>query len=415
MRDITWPLTPFTASSIRLDRSSMRYGLCSTSTSSVSEAFFKERLSDVDSVTELAPDLTNPRPQGENGRVWAPLVWKDAERLAKAQGVNPSAVLLSAVFYSLSRFSGSDDVCITTISNGRSNLKVSNTMGMFVNTLALRAKIGGQTVKEFLHESSVTFEQTLAHEDYPFARIAADYGLKADIMFAYQIGVLSEYSVGGKQVLADETMELNVPKFKIAFYITEVEGKPSVAIEFDNGQYSEDMMKSLAQSVVKAVSAFAADVDSPLRNVSLLDSKQEGLLDSFNSTDVDYDKTQTIVSLFRAQAAETPDNLAVVYHDVRLTYKEVDEKTDALAAKIRKIAGRRFDIAFVVLDPRQGEMGGKGMDLFLSEVGARYVFPMHLWGRYDLIVDYKSKNQLKYVTSQIMDIRYPGQTFELVL
>jgi hypothetical protein len=108
-----------------------------------SEAFFKERLSDVDSVTELAPDLTNPRPQGENGRVWAPLVWKDAERLAKAQGVNPSAVLLSAVFYSLSRFSGSDDVCITTISNGRSNLKVSNTIGMFVNTLALRAKIGG--------------------------------------------------------------------------------------------------------------------------------------------------------------------------------------------------------------------------------------------------------------------------------
>ncbi len=335
-------------------------------TFAASEAFFKERLSDVDSVTELAPDLTNPRPQGENGRVWAPLVWKDAERLAKAQGLNPSAVLLSAVFYSLSRFSGSDDVCITTISNGRSNLKVSNTMGMFVNTLALRAKIGGQSVKEFLHESSATFEQTIAHEDYPFARIAADYGLKADIMFAYQIGVLSEYSVGGKQVLADETMELNVPKFKIAFYITEVEGKPSVAIEFDNGQYSEEMMKSLAQSVVKAVSAFAADVDSPLRNVSLLDSKQEGLLDSFNSTDVDYDKTQTIVSLFRAQAAETPDNLAVVYHDVRLTYKEVDEKTDALAAKIRKIAGEGPETVVSILIGRSEWMVLSAMSVLKS-------------------------------------------------
>ncbi len=305
-----------------------------------SAAFFQERLSDVDSVTELAPDLTNPRPQGENGRVWAPLVWKDAEGLAKAQGVNPSAVLLSAVFYSLARFSGSDDVCITTISNGRSNLKVSNTMGMFVNTLALRAKIGGQTVKEFLHESSATFEQTLAHEDYPFARVAADYGLKADIMFAYQIGVLSEYSVGGKPVEADETMELNVPKFKIAFYITEVEGKPSVAIEYDNGQYSEAMMQSLAGSVVKAVSAFAAAVDAPLRSQSLLDGKQAELLDRFNATDVDYDATQTVVSLFRAQAAATPDNLAVVYHDVRLTYKEVDERTDALAARIQEIAGK---------------------------------------------------------------------------
>ena len=301
--------------------------------------FFRERLSDVESVTELSPDLANPRPQGENARVWAPLVWEDAERLAKAQGVNPSAVLLSAVFYSLARFSGSDDVCITTISNGRSNLKVSNTMGMFVNTLALRAKIGGQSVQEFLQESAATFEQTLAHENYPFARVAADYGLKADIMFAYQIGVLSEYRVGGKPVQVDETMELNVPKFKIAFYITEVEGKPSVAIEYDNGRYSEAMMQSLARSVVKAVSVFAAGADVPLRKVSLVDKQQEALLDSFNATDVDYDVTRTIVSLFRAQAAETPEGLAVVYHDVRLTYKEVDEKTDAIAAQVRKITG----------------------------------------------------------------------------
>ena len=128
-------------------------------------------------MTELAPDLTNPRPQGENGRVCAPIVWNDAEQLAKQQGVKPSAVLLSAVFYCLSRFSGNDQVCITTISNGRSNLKVANTMGMFVNTLALSSKIGSQSVQEFLHESADTFEQTLAHENYPFARVAADFGL----------------------------------------------------------------------------------------------------------------------------------------------------------------------------------------------------------------------------------------------
>ena len=297
--------------------------------------FFKQRLGEVEEVTELAPDLTNPRPQGENGRVWAPIVWDDAEQLAKQQGVKPSAVLLSAVFYSLARFSGNDQVCITTISNGRNNLKVANTMGMFVNTLALSSKIDNQSVQEFLHESADTFEQTLAHENYPFARVAADFGLKADIMFAYQIGVLSDYRVGGKKVLADETMELNVPKFKIAFYITEVEDVPSVAIEYDNGQYSEAMMQSLAQSVSNAVSAFAAAADKPLRSISLTDNAGISLLDSFNETAVDYDNTQTIISLFRRQVAETPDNLAVVYHDVRLTYKEVDERTDAIAALIQ--------------------------------------------------------------------------------
>ena len=301
-------------------------------------------------MTELAPDLTNPRPQGENGRVCAPIVWDDVTRLGQQQGVNPSAIMLSAVFYSLSRFAGSDEVCITTISNGRSNLKVANTMGMFVNTLALYSKIGNQSVQEFLHESADTFEQTLANENYPFARIAADYGLKADIMYAYQIGVLSDYSVGGKQVTVDSTLELNVPKFKIAFYITEVEGVPSVSIEYDNGQYSEAMMQSLAQSVSNAVSAFAADIDKPLRSISLLDNAGTGLLDSFNQTAVEYDDSETIVSLFRRQAKETPDDLAVVYHDVRLTYREVDERTDAIAALVgSKVEGGKDNVVSILI------------------------------------------------------------------
>ena len=112
-----------------------------------------------------------------------------------------------------------------------------------------------------------------------------------------------------------------------------------------------------------------------------------------------------------------------IYHAGDLHWWEFSDREESrnqenirnYKTEIRKIAGRRFDIAFVVLDPRQEEKYGEGLDFFLSEAGARYVFPMHLWGRYDLIVDYKSKNQLKYVTSQIMDIRYPGQTFELVL
>ena len=301
--------------------------------------FFAERLTGIESVTEIQPDLTNALPQGENGRVCVPFDMQTAEKYAAQLGVTPAAVLLSAVYYSLARFAGTDDVCITTISNGRSNLRVNNTMGMFVNTLALTTKIANQTVEEFVRENAQSFEQTLAHEDYPFARVAADYDLKAEIMFAYQMGVLSNYSVFGKPVFADETMEQNVPKFKIAFYIMPMDGVPSIAVEYDNGWYSEALITNLAQSVANAVQAFAANADAPLRAISLLNEAQTAVLDSFNQTEVPYDDTQTIVSLFRKQAAETPDNLAVVYHDVRLTYKEVDERTDAIAARIIEVIG----------------------------------------------------------------------------
>jgi non-ribosomal peptide synthetase component F len=172
------------------------------------------------------------------------------------------------------------------------------------------------------------------HENYPFARIAADYNLKADIMFAYQMGVLSDYRVFGQKVLADETMELNVPKFKIAFYIMPVDGIPSIAVEYDNGQYSEALIRNLAQSVCNAVQAFGADTQAQITSVSMLNSEQIAVLDTFNQTKVDYDDTQTVISLFKEQVRKTPDNIAVIFRDKRITYRALDEMTDRIAAAL---------------------------------------------------------------------------------
>ena len=292
--------------------------------------FFHSQLAQVEGPTELAPDITNPK-DGEIGQVYAPMSLAAAEALAQQAGVTPAGATLAAVFYTLARFANADDLCITTISNGRSNLKMANTVGMMVNTLALSSKIADQTVEAFIRETGEHFEQTLAHENYPFAQIAADYDLTAEIMFAFQLGVLSEYRVQG-QVMPTENMELNVPKFKIAFYIVEVNGQPSVAIEYDNGRYSREMMQSLAQSVSNALIAFAAQPTAALRTISLMDESQAKLLDSFNETAVPYDNTQTILSLFKAQVAKTPDALALVYTDKRFTYREVDELSDRIAA-----------------------------------------------------------------------------------
>ena len=292
--------------------------------------FFHSRLAEVEGPTELEADITNPK-GGEIAQVSVPIDLQAAEKVANHAGITPAGVCLAAVYYTLGRFANTDELCITTISNGRSNLKMSNTMGMMVNTLAMSCKIGNESVQQFVKETGEAFEQTLAHENYPFAQIAADYDLTAEIMFAYQIGVIATYKTRG-QALHPELMELNVPKFKIAFYVFEVEGIPSVVVEYDNGRYSQAMMQSLAQSVCNAVTAFAKDDQVALRSVSLLDAKQTAVLDSFNETHVDYDDTQTVLSLFKQQVAAVPDNIAVIFRDKRITYRELDEITDRIAA-----------------------------------------------------------------------------------
>ncbi|MGB3465097.1 MAG: amino acid adenylation domain-containing protein, partial [Cyclobacteriaceae bacterium] len=63
----------------------------------------------------------------------------------------------------------------------------------------------------------------------------------------------------------------------------------------------------------------------------LTTSEKDKLLGSFNDTSVEYPKDKTIVDLFEAQAAKTPDNVALVFGEKELTYKELDELSNRLA------------------------------------------------------------------------------------
>ena len=311
--------------------------------------FFQERLGKVEGVTEVPSDLTNPKEQGVIETLSSQLDFEAIEGFCRQHNITPAHLTLAATFYALSRFTNNEQLCITTISNGRSDLRISNTTGMFVNTLALSSTIGEQTVLEFLNETSKQFDETLRHEKYPFAQIAADYDLSAEIMFAYQMGVIDEHKFKG-QTLTIDNMESDTPKFRIAFYIMNDEtGKPSVCIEYDNGRYSHDLMQHLAQSICNAAKAFVRQPEMKLQQVSLLDAEQTAVLDSFNQTDVPYDDTQTIISLFRKQVAQTPDNMAVVYHDKHFTYKEVDAISERIANYLVKQGLGNEDVVSVLI------------------------------------------------------------------
>ncbi len=310
--------------------------------------FFQSQLGAVEGPTVIQPDLTNPHDQGIIGVTSSAIDIEAISEFCRKHQITPAHLTLSAVFYALSRFSNNERLCITTISNGRSNLRIQGTIGMFVNTLALSANIGTQSVMEFIKETSEDFDTTLTHENYPFAQIASDFDLTAEIMFAYQIGVFSDYQCQGVP-LEIENLELNVPKFSIAFYIREYNGRDCVYIEYDDGRYSQSLMQSLADAVSAAVVAFMRQPDAPLLSVSLLNDKQKALLDSFNQTDVDYDASQTIVSLFAEQAKRVPDNIAVVYKDIHYTYKEVDEISDRIAGFIASKGLKAEDVVSVLI------------------------------------------------------------------
>ncbi len=82
-------------------------------------------------------------------------------------------------------------------------------------------------------------------------------------------------------------------------------------------------------------------------------------------------------------------------------------------SQIDRLKDRLIDVAFVVLDPRLEQAAFWGMDYFMKHVKVRYVIPMHLWQKYELIEQYKRRWEAEPFRDKILDVEGENQVFEV--
>ena len=79
---------------------------------------------------------------------------------------------------------------------------------------------------------------------------------------------------------------------------------------------------------------------------------------------------------------------------------------------IDKIEGKNIDLAFIPLDPRQGDYYHLGFDYFMKKTNTKIAVPMHLWGDYSLIKTFiESEYSLDY-KNKIVKINHEGEEFQ---
>ena len=295
------------------------------------QQFFAEKLQTCEGASEIPADLPKNDEQGYIGEAVCPADHDKAAAFCRQQEITPAHLFLAATAYVVSRYTNNRDVYLCTVSSGRSNLKIADTVGMFVNTLALGMSINDVAVGEFLKQTSDTFDQTLRNEDYPFARIATDYGFRPAIAYAYQVGVLSHYTVQGK-LIGQELLELNVPKFKINI---KVESR-GVVVQYDDSIYSERVGRGLAESIVAVANRMMENPEAKLRHLSIVSPNQEEELSHLRQTATGEAPFTFFHECIGHFAQVKPDHEALVAIDNRFTYKEMDEVTNRIAAALRK-------------------------------------------------------------------------------
>ena len=329
------------------------------------QQFFAEKLQTCEGASEIPADLPKTDQQGFIGEAVCKADYDKATAFCRRNDITPAHLFLAATSYVISRYTNNREVYLCTVSSGRSNLKIADTVGMFVNTLALGLSVDDVSVGEYLKQTSETFDETLRHEDYSFARIATDYGFRPAIAYAYQVGVLTDYTVGGKSV-GRELLELNVPKFKIN---VKIEGR-GVVVQYDDALYSERLGNALAESIVAVAERMMAQPQAKVRGLSIVSRNQEEELSGLRQTatgEAPFKLFQECISRF---AQTQPGQEALVACDATYTYEEMDEATNRIANGLRQRGVQTGDRVALLL-PRTSRLI---LSLFgVLKAGAAYI------------------------------------------
>ena len=318
------------------------------------EQYFGNLFADLDSSSELTSDVSG----NGNGKRCLTYGGYDEERVKRAcvrTGVSEPALLLAALDFTIARMTASDKVFISTISSGRSDTRFADTVGMFVNTVPLAAKLSHGTTDDFVKEVSEGLDDALSHENYPFANVAAKWGFTVNIMYEYQRGILEKpdipHLVSINGLAAEET------KFGLAVRIIDKNGKAAIEVEYNDGTYSESYINDFIRSYAIAIEKFSRRGDEKLRSVTLLDPDREELLARFHKRPVAPDISEN--TLFHSGverfAAEAPDRTALIAADGTYTYRQLDENANRVANALISRGVKKGD-RVVLLLPRTSRM-----------------------------------------------------------
>lgn len=290
--------------------------------------------------------------------------------VSKKLNITPYMLMLSCYYILLSKYTMQDDIVVGTPIVGRELPELYNMLGMFVNTLALRNKIDSNlTFNDFSKIIKNNCLNAFKNQIYPFDMLVKDLNIKRDtsrnplfdIMFIYQNNGYPEITF--KNTKAEYFIPDNkISKFDLSLEIIPVDNEYSLRFEYCTKLFTEDFIKQLSSHYINILNAVLENAEIKIADIDMLSKEEKNkILFDFNNTKVDYPKNKTIIDLFEEQVEKTPDSIAVVFEDTKLTYKELNEKANQLA---RFLLNNNVNIGEIV-----GILLDKSLEMIISILG----------------------------------------------
>jgi amino acid adenylation domain-containing protein len=309
--------------------------------------YWTRQLADAPPTLDLPTDFARPSVQHNRGarqeRPLPPALAASLRELSQREGVTLFMTLLAAFQTLLYRLSGQTNLVIGTRIAGRGQVETEPLIGLFLNALALRADLGGNpTFRALLQRVRETALGAYAHQELPFERLvqalqperALSRQPLFQVMFALQNTPLPALDLPGL-TLAPLNVDSGTAKLDLDFWIIEDGAQLTGVLEYDADLFAPATISRVLDQFQTLLAEIVRDPGQRIATVPIMSASElHELLVTRNSTAAPY-PTQCLHELFEAQAARTPDAVAVLYRDQTISYGELNASANRLAHYLR--------------------------------------------------------------------------------
>ena len=345
--------------------------------------YWKKKLNGVEPL-QLPTDFVRPAVQSIKGDSLEFLVDKELtekiNELSKQNDTTLFMTLLAVINVLFYRYSGQEDICIGSPIAGRQQEEIEELIGFFINTLAMRSDVTGDTAfTELLQQVKVTTLEAYDHQEAPFEQVVETVANQRDMsrsplfqaMFVLQNAPDNAALSIQELTLSSVDFDNKISKFDILISISESASGLHCAFEYCTDLFEERTVRRMTDHFKSLLNSITADPEQKIGLLPMLSESEENqLLKEFNDTYADHPKDKSITDLFEDQAARTPQEIAIVFEDSQITYRELNERSNRIAHYLRKKGIKEETLVPVCMDRSIDMIAGV---IGILKAGAAYV------------------------------------------
>ncbi|MEU0811645.1 amino acid adenylation domain-containing protein [Streptomyces sp. NPDC005970] len=310
--------------------------------------YWRKRLDGVPAMLRLPCDRRRPAVRSGRGAVERFEIGRElTERLtgfSDSRGTTVATTVLAVFKTLLAHYCDQRDMTVGTILPNRPEGEPGHAIGHFANTVVLRSDLSGEPgFDEILRRVDAAVREAGAHGDVPFEELIRILQPERDPSSTPLFQVLFRESEGLEETpefarLAVERIDLprTAARFDLTLGVRHLGEHLACELEYNTDLFEPATIRRMAGHLRQLLEDALTHPDRPISALRLLTpAEREQILTGWNDTGAEGREPRCLHTLFEEQASRTPEALAVVWRDQRLTYRQLDERANQMAHALR--------------------------------------------------------------------------------